>query len=114
MKKINFLLGFPRRNKKTVVAKEDAQKPTTMAEVEKQYPSMFSHPEAKPDEICVGDQIWEAASLNASAFERKGFTSVRLGEGSLKPVKGDEKTKLHYLPIFVSREEYMKFMGFSS
>lgn len=72
-------------------------------ELRKQYPAMFSHPQLKEGEVCLGIYLCDVAALNTRSYQVAGLTSARLGEGVINPSDG-----FQYDPIFASLREYLE------
>jgi hypothetical protein len=79
-------------------------------ELRDQYPAMFSHPELKPGEICLGHQPHEFLALNIPGYRNKGLVSVRISDTST-PGQGIFGWGVEHFAIFADAQEYVKVMA---
>lgn len=58
-------------------------------QMRKNYPAMFSHKNAKPNEVCIDIQPIDFAIMNTPLYREQGLSSVRMDDkAEFRPVQG--------------------------
>ncbi len=76
-------------------------------EMREMYPKQFNHPEIRPGEIWLGDQIFDLAIAHQMIYSTNGLPNTRLGNPSLREREGCGDFKFDYRPLFADLQEVL-------